>query len=258
MCSRLPLPHLYPRLPAIFAHRGASDDAPENTLRAFGLALEQGADGLELDVTLSADGVPVVIHDDTLDRTTTGHGRVGHHALVQLKALDAGYPVQFGAQFAGERLPTLDEVFTAYGHRTRINVELKQDRAPGRPLAPRVVALIHQHGLAQRVIVSSFQFSNLRQVRALDSALPIGLLYTLAAGGARLVRLLTGDLHPEAHHPGCYTLRPEMVPWFHDHGLRVNTWTVNDEAGLRRFALAGVDGLITNCPALAVAVRASL
>lgn len=254
----LPLPHLYPRLPAVWAHRGASDDAPENTLRAFGLALEQGADGLELDVTLSADGEPVVIHDDTLDRTTNGHGPVGRHTLAQLKALDAGYPAQFGAQYAGERLPTLDEVFTAYGQQTFINVELKQDRAPGRPLAPRVIALIHQHGLAQRVIVSSFQFSNLRQVRALDPALPIGLLYTLATGGARVVRLLNPDLRPEAHHPGCYTLRPEQVAWYHGHGLRVNTWTVNDEADLRRFALAGVDGLITNRPVLAVAVRAAL
>jgi glycerophosphoryl diester phosphodiesterase len=254
----LPIPHLYPHRPAIWAHRGASDDAPENTLAAFALALEQGADGLELDVTLSADGVPVVIHDDTLDRTTNGYGPVRWQTLAALKQLEAGYPAQFGGQFAGERLPTLDEVFAAFGPRTRINVELKQDRAPGRPLAPAVVALIQRHGLARRVIVSSFQFSNLRQVRALDPTLPIGLLYTIATGGARLVRWLTGDLHPEAHHPGCYALAPEQVAWFHAQGLRVNTWTVNAEADLRRFAQAGVDGLITNRPGLAVAVRASL
>ncbi len=254
----LPLAYLYPRLPLILAHRGASDDAPENTLRAFGLALEQGADGLELDVTLSADGVPVVIHDDTLDRTTSGHGPVRGQTLAQLKALDAGYPAQFGAKFAGERLPTLAEVFAAYGQQTCINVELKQDRTPGRALAERVVALIHEHRLARRVIVSSFQFSNLRRVRALDPHLPIGLLYTVASGGARLARCLGERLHPEAHHPGCYTLGPEQVAWMHGLGLRVNTWTVNEEAELRRWALAGVDGLITNRPALAVAVRAAL
>ncbi|MCC7358152.1 MAG: glycerophosphodiester phosphodiesterase [Anaerolineales bacterium] len=135
---------------------------------------------------------------------------------------------------------------------------MKQDRAPGRPLAPAVVKLIHDHGLARRVIVSSFQFSNLRQVRALDPALPIGLLYTVAAGGAQLVRWLTAALRPEAHHPGCYTLRPEDIAWFHAHAFRVNTWTVNDAADLRRLAAAGVDALITNHPALAVAERAAL
>jgi len=254
----LPLPHLYPRLPLILGHRGASDDAPENTLRAFGLALEQGADGLELDVTLSADGVPVVIHDDTLDRTTSGHGPVGGQTLAQLKTLDAGYPAQFGKQFAGERLPTLAEVFAAYGRQTCINVELKQDRTPGRALAERVVALIHAHHMSRRVIISSFQFSNLRRVRALDPALPIGLLYVSAAGGARLARCLSVGLHPEAHHPDCHRLGPERVAWLHAQGLRVNTWTANDEADLQRLARAGVDGLITNRPAVAVAVRAAL
>ncbi|MCC7360725.1 MAG: hypothetical protein IT317_14685 [Anaerolineales bacterium] len=120
----LPAAHLYPaRLPAVIAHRGASADAPENTLSAFALALEQGADGLELDVTLSADGVPVVIHDDTLDRTTDGRGRVARHTLAELKGLDAGYAARFGSKFAGQRLPTLDEVFAAFGQRTIINVE---------------------------------------------------------------------------------------------------------------------------------------
>jgi glycerophosphoryl diester phosphodiesterase len=251
----LPLAHFYPNTPLIFAHRGASADAPENTLRAFGLALEQGADALELDVTLSADGVPVVIHDDTLDRTTNGRGLVRRHRLAELKALDAGYPALFGDKFAGARLPTLDEVFAAYGHQTLINVELKQDRAAGRALAPAVIGLITRHGLAERVLISSFQFSSLRQIRALEPALPIALLYAVAAGGARLVRWLNTDLHPEAHHPGCYTLSPEQVPWFHAQGLRVNTWTVNAPEDLRRFALAGADGLITNRPGLAVAVR---
>jgi glycerophosphoryl diester phosphodiesterase len=227
-------------------------------MSAFGLALEQGADGLELDVTLTADGVPVVIHDDTLDRTTSGRGLVGRHTLAELKSLQAGYPGRFGLRFAGECLPTLDEVFAAYGQQTLINVEIKQDRAPGRPLVPAVVALIHRHRLEQRVLVSSFQFSNLRQVRALNPALPIALLYTVAAGGARLVRWLNADLHPEAHHPGYYALDPELVAWYHAQGLRVNIWTVNDEADMRRFVLAGVDGLITNRPALAVAVRNAL
>jgi glycerophosphoryl diester phosphodiesterase len=254
----LPLPELYTRTPLIFGHRGASADAPENTMAAFGQALAQGADGFELDVTLSADGVPVVIHDDTLDRTTNGRGPVGGQTAAALKTLDAGYPERFGDGFAGERVPTLEEVLGTFGGQALINIELKHDRSPGRRLAAEVVALVHAHRLSKRVILSSFQFSNLRRVRGLDPALPIGLLYVSALGGARLVRWLTAGLRPEAHHPGCYTLQPETLRWFHKQGLRVNTWTVNDERDLRRLAKAGADGLITDHPGQAVRIREAL
>jgi glycerophosphoryl diester phosphodiesterase len=254
----LPLADLYTRTPLIFGHRGASADAPENTLAAFGQALAQGADGFELDVTLSADGVPVVIHDDTLDRTTNGRGPVGGQTVAALKRLEAGYPERFGQQFAGERVPTLDEVLAAFGDQALINIELKHDRSPGRRLAAEVAALVHAHRLSKRVILSSFQFSNLRRVRALDPGLPIGLLYVSALGGARLVRWLAAGLRPEAHHPGCYTLRPVALSWFHENGLRVNTWTVNDDDDLRRLAAAGADGLITDHPGRAVRIRDAL
>jgi glycerophosphoryl diester phosphodiesterase len=254
----LPLPELYSRTPLILGHRGASADAPENTLAAFGQALVQGADGFELDVTLSADGVPVVIHDDTLDRTTNGRGPVGAQTVAALKKLEAGFPDRFSARFAGERVPTLDEVLGSFGRQALINLELKHDRSPGRRLAAEVVALVHAHRLSSRVILSSFQFSNLRRVRALDPGLPIGPLYASALGGARLVRWLAAGLRPEAHHPGCYTLRPEAVDWYHQNGLRVNTWTVNEEADLRRLAEAGVDGIITDYPGRAVRLREAM
>jgi glycerophosphoryl diester phosphodiesterase len=254
----LPLPELYQRTPLTLGHRGASAEAPENTLAAFGQALAQGADGFELDVTLTADGVPVVIHDDTLDRTTNGRGPVGRQTLAEIKALDAGYPERFGPKFLNERVPSLAEVLAAFGQQALINIELKHDRSPGRVLAARVVALVHDYGLSRRVILSSFQFSNLRRVRALDATLPIGLLYVSALGGARLVRWLTAGLRPEAHHPGHYTLRTDAVEWFHGHGLRVNAWTVNDEPELRRLMAAGVDGLITDHPGRAVSIRAEL
>jgi glycerophosphoryl diester phosphodiesterase len=149
-------------------------------------------------------------------------------------------------------LPALDEVFASLEPHTIINVELKHDRSAKRGLAAAVVALIAAHGLRQRVIVSSFQFSNLRRVRALDPALPIGLLYVSAAFGARLVRWLTHSLHAEAHHPSLHGLRPEHLAGYHRDGVRVNTWTVNDPEEMRRLAAAGVDGLITDDPALAV------
>jgi glycerophosphoryl diester phosphodiesterase len=246
------LAHFYPVTPLIFAHRGASAHAPENTLPAFGLALEQGADGIELDVTLSADGVPIVIHDDTLDRTTTGRGPVAARTLAELRALDAGFPASFGDRHVGTHLPTLDEVFGAYGQQALFNVELKHDRSSGRRLAAATVSVIGAHAMQRRVLISSFQFSNLRRVRALDPNLPIGLLYVSAAFSRRLVRWLTASLRPEAHHPSTYLLTPSTVAWYHEHGLRVNTWTVNDAEAMRTLAAAGVDGLITDDPALAL------
>lgn len=247
------LRHLYHHTPIILAHRGASAYAPENTLSAFRLAMDQGADGVELDVTLSADGVPVIIHDDSLNRTTSGQGPVSQHSLAKLKALDAGYSSHFGARFSGERIPTLEEAFASLPAPAIINVELKRDRSAGKELARRVVALIHQHALADRVLISSFQFSSLRQVKALDAALPVGLLYDSALAGPRLARCLAGSLAHEAHHPSFDRLNQAGIAWYHAQGWRVNTWTVNDEADLKRLAAAGVDGLITNRPDAAAA-----
>ena len=256
MQAELGLGHLYRHTPLIFGHRGASAYAPENTLTAFNLALGQGADGVELDVTLSADGVPVVIHDDTLDRTTNGQGPVDRLSLAALKRLDAGYPSHFGRKFPDERIPTLAEVFAGLPPQAIINVELKHDRSPGRELAGRVVALIHEYGMGRRVLISSFQFSSLRRVKALGSALPVGLLYSSVLSGPRLARCLAGALPHEAHHPSHERLSAASVAWYHAHGLRVNTWTVDDEADLRRLAAAGVDGLITNRPDVAVSATA--
>ncbi|MGH2523785.1 MAG: glycerophosphodiester phosphodiesterase, partial [Anaerolineales bacterium] len=167
------LPHLYPRTPLILGHRGASAYAPENTLAAFRRSLELGAEGVELDVTLSADGVLVVIHDDTVDRTTDGAGRVNGLTLAQLKKLDAGYPARFGDRFAGERIPTLEEVFAELDARAIVNVELKEDTSPKRELAEKVVQVIHTRGVGGRALLSSFYYDNLQRAKQLDPALPV-------------------------------------------------------------------------------------
>ncbi|MEP7356598.1 MAG: glycerophosphodiester phosphodiesterase family protein [Anaerolineales bacterium] len=242
------LGYLYRHTPLILGHRGASAYAPENTLSAFKLALAQGADGVELDVTLSADGVAVVIHDDSLDRTTSGHGPVGAQSLAALKQLTAGYPARFGQQFRDEKLPTLAEVFAGLPPEAIVNVELKRDHSTERELAAKVVALIHEGGMERRVLISSFQYSSLRRVKALDSKLPVGLLYSSSLGGPRLARCVAGTLPHEAHHPSYERLTAASVAWYHAHGWRVNAWTVDDAADLRRLAAAGVDGLITNRP----------
>ena len=114
--------------PLVIAHRGASMYAPENTLAAFELAIEMGADAIELDTMLTADGIPIVIHDHSLDRTTDGIGSVSSKTVAELKLLDAGSA--FDIRFAGERIPTLEEVFSAVGKKIMINVELKNYVSP--------------------------------------------------------------------------------------------------------------------------------
>lgn len=238
-------------MPRILGHRGASAYAPENTLAAFREAITLGADGFELDVTLSADGEVVVIHDDTLNRTTTGSGRVDALPLAQLKRLDAGQ--WFSPVWAGERIPTLGEVFASFATvtpRPFINVELKRDQTPARGLAAAVVALVHAHQWQSHVLLSSFDLSNLQRLQALDAMLPLGALYTWPWQGRRLHRALP-TLKVQAHHPQYRLLSAQEMQWFHAHGYQVNTWTVNEETALRRLITAGVDGLITDMPDVA-------
>src|SRR5258705_3174798 len=136
--------------PTIFAHRGASAHAPENTLAAFELALAQGADGIELDAKLSADGHVVIIHDAAVDRTTDRQGRVKDMSLAELRSLDAGG--FFAEQYRGEKVPTLEEVFEALGKRMFVNVELTNYNTPGDYLVESVCMLVKKCGLQKQVL----------------------------------------------------------------------------------------------------------
>lgn len=230
--------------PLIFAHRGASHAAPQNTLVAFRKALEMGADGVELDVHLSADGVPVVIHDERVDTTTNGSGAVADLTLAQLQALDAG--VRFDPAFAGERIPTLEEVLTTFGQRLLINIELKAFLRRDDALEAAVVALVRRLGLTERVWFSSFKPYALAQARALAPEIPCGLLYDPLSFGARLFGPITPH---EALHPHHGLLTEARIRRAHRHGLWVVTWTVDDVTRARMLAAWGVEGLITNEPA---------
>jgi glycerophosphoryl diester phosphodiesterase len=224
----------------VIAHRGASAYAPENTLAAFDLALQLGCRHLELDVDLSRDGQIVVMHDDTVDRTTGGTGPVGSHTLAELRALDAG--AWFGPPFAGERIPTYAEILERYRGRAHLHTELK-GRAPH--LASSVADLVRQYGMVDHVTVTSFQYQRLADIRAYAPELPTGWLVNevsdLTITQAEALGLT--QICPQAN-----TVTPALVRRLHAEGFVVRAWGVANEALMRQVVDAGADGMTVNFP----------
>lgn len=230
--------------PLVLAHRGASAYAPENTLAAFNLAFELGADGIELDVSLTRDGIPVVIHDDTVDRTTNGHGAVNQFTLAELQQLDASNRME---KYRGEKIPTLEEVLRAVGKRGLINIEIKSTGLKTDGVEGAVLAAIENTG-APRVLISSFNPLALRRMFLLDPRLPRGLLYAPRLPIFLRRAWLRPLVRPTALHPHFSMVTREFVAWAHQRGYQVNTWTVDEPDVARRLIEWGVDGIITNKP----------
>ncbi len=243
--------------PLILGPRGASAVAPENTLTAFRCARELGADGIELDVTLTRDGVPVVIHDDTVDRTTDGHGDIRTMTIREVKELDAG--AWKGEQFRGETIPTLAEVFDALadwlqpGSSSRaprgiVNVEIKSTTIGTDGIEREVVNLLAQKNLEKQILISSFNPLALWRVKSLHPGLKLGLLYE-QKGPFYLSRAwLRVLVAPQAMHPEHTMINPAYMEWTRRKRLEVNTWTVDEPAEAQRLAGLGVATLITNQP----------
>ncbi|OQY24862.1 MAG: hypothetical protein B6I35_00570 [Anaerolineaceae bacterium 4572_32.2] len=232
------------------AHRGASSVAPANTLAAFEKAVELGADGIEFDVHLSADGAPVVIHNFTVDETTNGSGRVADMSLAQLEELDAGS--YFDPAFAGERIPTLAQVLEAVGSRLLLNIELKHFSPRDNGLERAVIAQIEQYQRGRdndnRILLSSFNPFSLRRAKKIAPYIPVGLLYALELP-LPLRRAWLAPLAPhEARHPKHTMVNASYMDWAQRRGYRVNTWAVNDSDEMRRLIALGVDGIITPVP----------
>ena len=226
----------------IIGHRGASGHAPENTLAAFKKAVALGATFIETDLQLSRDARFVAIHDDTLDRTTNGQGRVHDQTLTALRRLDAGS--WFGSEFAGERIPTLEEVleFTKKND-VVFYLELKPSGSWGGEHA--LIGALRESGEVARVMVISFDPSILGSLRKIEPTLMTGVLYdgqlkdlltsTLDVGARQIV--VRGDL-----------VTPAMINEAHKRDLQVVCWTVNNPAHIRLLVGAGVDGIMSDYP----------
>ena len=231
-----------PSRPLLIAHRGASADAPENTIAAFELALQQGADGLELDVHLSADGHPVVIHDFTLERTTDGVGPVNALSVRELKRLDAGG--WRDRRFQGQRVQTLQEVLERFRDRARFWLDLKGGPALYPGLEERVVSTIEIYDVLDRVLVQSFDPAAIGEVRTLNREIRVGVVTARDPLDRTLLRPGMAD----AICPALAMCSEPLIRDVRGAGLDCYAWTVNEPAQVDRLVGWGVSGIITDRP----------
>jgi Glycerophosphoryl diester phosphodiesterase len=239
--------------PLIIGHRGASAVAPENTLAAFREAIAVGADGVEFDVRLTRDGVPVVIHDSSLRRTGGLSQRIADVTWAELAKIDVGS--WFSGSFANETVPSLAELFTLFqSNNSTLYLEMKCDSPKEyAPLAEACCRLIAEHGLKERVMIECFQLPALGVVRDIDSGIKTVALFEPSISPSLLsdqsiINNATdvGAIALALHHR---LARRSLVQKARDAGMHVAVWTVDDPAWLERARSIGIDALITNNPA---------
>ncbi|MFT9497801.1 glycerophosphodiester phosphodiesterase [Anaerosolibacter sp.] len=236
--------------PHIFAHRGASGYAPENTMAAFRKALEMGADGIELDVHLSKDGHLIVCHDETLQRTTDGMGWIKDLTLEEIRKYDGGS--WFGEGFQGEKVPVLEEVLNLIQPtKVLLNVEIKNGIVIYPGIERRVINLIRRYALEERTIISSFYHHSLVESKKIDPLIKTGVLYV--AGWVEPWEYAR-KLQADALHPAYHNIDAAFVEGCKTHGIEINTYTVNEETDMKRLAGIGVTGIITNYPDKAISM----
>lgn len=237
----------------ILAHRGASGYAPENTLEAFALAAELGADGVELDVHLSADGEMVVIHDETVNRTTNGLGLVSQMTLSELKTLNACN--HMGGLTGCSRIPTLQEVYELLKPTPlMINVEIKTDAMLYDGICEKLTELEHAMGMEGRIIYSSFNHNTILEMKDVNPAAKTGLLYieALAYPWAYAESIGANAIHPEKMSTLAY---PDIMTECNERGIETNIWTVNSPEDMEFLIRHDATSIITNYPSLALAIR---
>lgn len=238
----------------IWAHRGASAAAPENSMEAFKLAYEMGADGIELDVHLTRDGRLVVAHDETIDRCSDGMGRIADKNLSELQEYDfsCGKP-----GFSNTRIPVFEQVLEwIRDTHLLLNVEIKSGIVFYEGIEEKLVNTVKAMKMESRVLYSSFNHYSLMQVRKADPGAGIGLLYSEVMIDPHLYAL---HLKADAIHPHFLTLMvPGVIEDCHHHGIEINAWTVDRPDYITWLCRAGIHAVITNVPDVALKTRNAL
>lgn len=235
----------------IFAHRGASQYAPENSIAAFTLAHQQGADGIELDVQLTKDGEVVVIHDETIDRVSNGTGAVRDYTLEELRSFSFDNHME---QYGKVEIPTLREVLQLvkpWG--MRLNIELKAGIYWYPGIEEKTLKLVQEEEMEKQVIYSSFNHYSICRIRQMAPEAETAFLFSdvILDVDKYAVRNGVGGLHPALYHVEMENFLREYI----ESGLAVRVWTVNRERDIERLIRAGVSAVITNRPDVALAVR---
>jgi glycerophosphoryl diester phosphodiesterase len=228
----------------IYAHRGASGYAPENTMAAFREALRLGADGIELDVQLTRDGEAVVLHDHTIDRTSNGRGWLKDFTLAELRQYDFGS--WFDSAFRGEPLPTLDETLAWLAPTAlRLNIEIKNGPVVYSGLEDKVAVALARFHMEDRVIISSFDHLSLQRIKALNPRLQTGVLFYCRPVS---VPALARDCDAAWLHPHWQNLDAGWVEEARAAGLGINVYTINQADEYRWISGFAVDGIFSNYP----------
>ncbi len=221
----------------IIAHRGASSAEPENTLASFSRAVEYGADYFELDVRISSDDSLTVIHDSSVDRTTNGSGQVNLMTFAQLRKLDAGS--WFGPGSANEKIPALREALALAKDKIKVCIEIKADN-----IVNKVVKLIEEMDMEDRVIIFSFDFNHIAQSKKLNPAVPV--LYLKSPMTTADIDLAAG-IGAEAAGAGSGVTQ-SLIDYAHNKGIEIWKWTVNSTSEMNSLIKMHIDGIITDYP----------
>jgi glycerophosphoryl diester phosphodiesterase len=218
------------KLPLIFGHRGSSKREPENTMRAFASAFNEGADGIEFDIRRTKDNKLVAIHDSIINRTSNSTGRVRKYTYSELLQFDFG---------KGEKIPLLREIIEKYGNKYWLNIEIKEHG-----LAKLLVTLLSELKIKDKIVVSSFKSRALKEISKLDSSIPLAYLYNYPRFNfTKLPSKNITSIHPERTF-----ITKNLLTHAHKLNLKVRVWTVDNKEEAIKLTKIGVDGLITNDP----------
>lgn len=242
-------------LPSIIAHRGFSSRAPENTVAAINLAMESGVDMIEVDIAQSRDQIPVLFHDELLDRTSNGSGLVKKHSISRLRKLDAGS--WFSKSYSNEKIPSLEEVIAMVDGRTRLLLEVKKGNTYYPNIEENIAAILKSHSAEDWCIIQSFDNNVLRTFR---ERFPTLTLHKLVTGNIPVVplhidnRIRLGNIYRYKHVSSINVnhrlLNGRKVRRIQKRGQMVYAWTVNEEEDMKRMIRIGVNGIITDYPDL--------